>query len=435
MRARPWTMRLAAASMAALFCAGTAVVVVPSGEAGATSEAKVGQNVPASAMSTKTGITSSTVNIANIAWTSIFGGAAVGTKAYADYLNSTGGVNGRKLVVTSQSTNYSGTTYARLTQAALTKDFAMVGGFSVTSTSGGKILAKNPGMPDVQVTVSPFNNKLTNLVSPFPLQGGWQEGSLLYFKNQNPKAAKQAAAMVADDPSAVSAWNGQEATMKHVGYTIVYENTFPETATYATFVSDAIAMKNKGVKILFIEQNPPLYAAPLIKALNAQNFHPMVVLGASTYSDTLIPTSGSVSATNGMYLEQDAALYLGTDAKAIPAVTTFLHWVKVATASAKPTLFTLYGWLSTELFAQGLKAAGKNPTRGSLLKALGKITAFNGTNLETTVNPAAKTVSNCYLIGRIKNGKWLRQTDPPVSSSTHGYRCTNQYYIPPGTPY
>ena len=300
---------------------------------------------------------------------------------------------------------------------------------------GRKILARNPGMPEVQVTVSPFNSKLPNLVNPTPLQGGWQEGSLLYFKTQDPAGVKKAAALVADNPSAVDAWTGMDATMKHLGYTIVYETNFPETATYSTFVSDAIAMKNKGVKMLFIEQNPTLYAAPLIKALNAQNFHPMVVLGASTYSDTLIPTSGSLSATDGMYLEQDAALYLGTDAKAIPAVTTFLHWTKVATANTKPTLFTLYGWLSTQLFVQGLKEAGDSPTRGSLLKALGKITTFSGTNLETRVDPAAKTVSNCYLIGRIKNGAWVRQTDPPITSKTHGYRCTNQYYIPPGTSY
>lgn len=223
--------------------------------------------------------------------------------------------------------------------------------------------------------------------------------------------------------------------MKHLGYTIVYETTFPESATYNDFVSDVEAMKAKGVKMLFIEQNPTLYASSLIKALNNETFHPMVVLGASTYSDTLIPTSGGASATNGMYLEQDAALYLGTDAKAIPAVTRFLHWTSVATASAKPTLFTLYGWLSAQLFTQALQKIGSHPTRGALLKALGKITSFSGTNLETPVNPAAKTVSNCYLIGRIKNGKWVRQTDPPISSSTHGYRCTNKYYVPPNTPY
>jgi branched-chain amino acid transport system substrate-binding protein len=435
MRSGSWRMRAGAAGMAVMLGAGAIVAVVP-GSAGASgSSPKVGSTVPSSAMHTDIGVTATSIRVGNISWAAIFGGAKVGTEAYFDYVNSKGGVHGRKITVTAQDTGYSGTKNATETQAAIKSDFAMVGGFSIVQTSAGQLLKRNPGFPEVQPTVTPANGKLPNLVSPTPLQGGWQEGSLLYFKKQDPGGYKKAAALVAKNPSAIDAWNGQEATMKHLGYKIVYETTFPESATYNDFVSDVEAMKAKGVKMLFIEQNPTLYASSLIKALNNETFHPMVVLGASTYSDTLIPTSGGASATNGMYLEQDAALYLGTDAKAIPAVTRFLHWTSVATASAKPTLFTLYGWLSAQLFTQALQKIGSHPTRGALLKALGKITSFSGTNLETPVNPAAKTVSNCYLIGRIKNGKWVRQTDPPISSSTHGYRCTNKYYVPPNTPY
>ena len=220
--------------------------------------------------------------------------------------------------------------------------------------------------------------------------------------------------------------------MKHLGYSIAYENTFPITVKYNTFVADVIAMKDRGVKMIFIEQNPPAYAAPLIKALNSQNYHPVVVLGASTYSSTLVVTSGGAGAVDGMYLEQDYSLFLGGDQKNIPAVGNFLHWVQVAKPGWKPDLFTLLGWLSAQLFSEGLKNAGKDPSRGSLLQALGKITTFSGTYLEAPVDPAARTDSNCYLMARIENGQFVRQGDPPVTSETHGYRCTNEYYMPPG---
>jgi len=417
---------------------GTVVDLGPAagGPAGASgSPVVVGKNVPSSAMSTDTGVTAKTIAIGNIAWNPIFTGAKIGTEAYFDYVNSTGGINGRKITVTSQDTAYSGTKDAALTQTAINKDFALVGDFSIVATSAAKVLSENPGFPDVSVTVTPTANKLPNFVSPVPLGGGWQEGSLLYFKSVDPGGIKKAAALVADQPSATAAWQGQKATMEHLGYNIVYQTVFKITANYNSFVSDVVAMKNKGVKMLFIEQNPPLYAVPLIKALDSQNFHPMVILGASTYASTLIANSGGASATDGMYLEQNLALYLGTDAKAIPAVTLMTKWVKVATPNWHPDLFTVYGWLSAELFSQGLQAAGKNPTRGSVLKALGKITNFTGGNLTAPTNPAAKTVSNCYVIGRIENGQWVRQADPPVSGSTHGYRCTDQYYAPPNTPY
>ena len=43
-----------------------------------------------------------------------------------------------------------------------------------------------------------------------------------------------------------------------------------------------------------------------------------------------------------------------------------------------PDLYTLFGWLSGELFTQALQAAGTHPTRGSVLQQLKKITVFNG---------------------------------------------------------
>jgi ABC-type branched-subunit amino acid transport system substrate-binding protein len=425
-------LRAGAASLVLLGVAGTAVSLTP-GSATAATSAKVGVGTPKSAFTTHIGISATQVKIANISthFETLFTGAAVGTQAYADYINAKGGVGGRKLVVTAQDTGYSGTKYAQMVQSDLSKDFALVGSFSVTATSGGQVLAKNPQMADVTVTSSITTNKLPNFASPFPLQGGWQEGPLVYFKDKYPSGVKKVGVLVADEPAATQAWQGEKATMEHLGYTIVYQNTYAITAKYNTFVADAVAMKSKGVQMLFIEQSPAAYAAPLIKAVNAQGFHPKVVLGASTYSSTLIPTSGGAAATQGAFLEQDISLYLGQDAKAIPAVSTFLHWVQVAHPGWKPDLFTFYGWVSAELFADALKNAGHTPSRGSLLAALGKITEFTGTGIQAPSNPSHKTVSNCYLLGQIKAGQWTRLTDPPVTSSTKGYRCTNSYYLPP----
>ncbi len=140
--------------------------------------------------------------------------------------------------------------------------------------------------------------------------------------------------------------------MQQVGYKVVYQQTFAITQT--DFTQNVIAMRNAGVKMLFIEQMPANYASGVLKALQQQNFHPTVILGASTYSNQLVSDSGGASAVDGSYLDQNASLYLGGDSSAIPAVGTFLHWVQVASPGFQPDLFTLYGWMSAELFAQGL---------------------------------------------------------------------------------
>ena len=216
--------------------------------------------------------------------------------------------------------------------------------------------------------------------------------------------------------------------MAHVGYKVIYDNTFPISQT--DFTPNVIAMRNAGVKMLFIEQMPANYASAVIKALNQQNYHPTVVLGASTYSATLISSSGGALATNGDYLEQNASLYLGEDSATIPAVGDFLKWVNVAAPGFKPDLFTLYGWVSAELFAQALQNAGANPSRGSLLQALSKVTSYSGNNIIATTDPAQKTNGNCYLLAQIKGGQIQRLDDPPTTSGTHGYRCDYSYYAP-----
>jgi ABC-type branched-subunit amino acid transport system substrate-binding protein len=387
--------------------------------------------IPASAFSDYTGLTPTSVSVGNVSTLSfgLFKGAAVGTEAYADYVNSTGGINGRKLVVDSGNDQYSGAPNKDLTTEDVQKDFALVGGFSLQDSFGASVLAANPQVPNVTVSLSPVANALPNTFAPAPSVGGWQLGPLVFFKDKFPSAITHTAALIADEPSSIDKWAGEKSAMGSVGYKVVYDPTFDITQT--DFSQNVIAMKNDGVKILFLEQMPENYAAAVVKALNQQDFHPVLVLGGSTYSEQLVPDSGGAAAIDGSYMEQNTALFLGEDASAIPAVKTFNTWVQKASPGFHPDLYTLYGWLSGELFGQALKASGSHPSRGQVLQQLGKITSFNGNGLTTTANPAKKIPGSCYIIAKIVNGKYQRYEDPPVSGSTGGFRCDQPYYYYP----
>jgi len=391
--------------------------------------------IPSSAFSDHTGITASTVRVGNISTLAVgglFKGALVGTEAYADMVNSTGGVNGRKITVDSADDAYTGTGNKQATQNAVNTDFSLVGGFSTFDSFGGTVLAANPGVPDVTEVLDPATNKLPNLYSAVPLEGGWQEGALQYFKGKfGISALQHVGTLIGDLPSPEADWAGEKYVMEKVGYKVVYDAIYGVTQT--DFTQNVIAMKNAGVKVLFIDQMSEVYASGLLKNLVQQNFHPIVVLGAATYTPSLIPAAGGQAAVNGSYFDQNASLYLGGDASTVPAVSTFLHWVQVASPGFNADLFTLYAWNSTSLFVQALRNAGTDPSRGSLLQALSKITSYNGGYIVTDSNPVTRTTSNCYLVGRVLNGQWTRQDDPPVSSSTHGYRCDYSYVTPPSS--
>ncbi len=404
------------------------------GSGSSTASGTAARPIPQSAFSDHTGVSASEVQVANVSTLSLglFKGAQVGAQAYADYVNSTGGINGRKIVINGADDGFTGAGNKQATENALQNDFALVGDFSLEDSFGGAVLAQNPGFPDVSQVLDDATNKLPNVYSPIPLADGWASGPMDYYYAKFKSDASHAGAFLADSPSASQTWAGEKYVAEQAGFKFVSEQTYATTQT--DFTQQVIAMRNAGVKIIFMDQMPSNYAGSVLKALQEQDYHPQVLLGAATYSNQLITQSGGAANVNGAYLSQNLALYLGTDESAVPAVGTFLHWVQVASPGFSPDLFTAYGWLSADLFSQALKNAGSNPSRGSLLQALSKVTTFDGNGFNATSDPANRKPPNCYLIATVTNGQFVRSPDnPPTTGSTNGFRCDGSYVTEPGT--
>jgi branched-chain amino acid transport system substrate-binding protein len=384
--------------------------------------------IPESAFQDHTGVTSTSVTIGNVSTevAGLFTGAVVGTEAYAAYVNSLGGVNGRKIVVSSVDDQFQGALNKQGAQTVLRSDFASVGGLSLEDSFSEPLIAANPGFPDITSSLDPATEKLPNNFSPLPASNGWPTGPLLYFKQKYPTKIAHTATIIADLPSTELAWDNEKKAMQHLGYSVLYDPALSPTTT--DFTEQVVAMKNAGVQIVFLEQEPQNYASAIFRDFDQQNFHPVVVLGAPSYSTQLIPNAGGPHAVDGAYLEQATSLYLGEDAAQIPTITTFNTWVQRVSPGFATDFFTLTGWLCGELFVDALRKAGSEPSRGSLLQALRKITAFESGNLVPVSNPARKVPITCYLLGQISNGKFQRLDDPPVTGPDNGFRCDGSYY-------
>jgi branched-chain amino acid transport system substrate-binding protein len=384
--------------------------------------------IPASAFQDHTGVTPTSVTIGNVTTllAGLFTGGLVGTEAYAAYVNSQGGVNGRKIVVSSADDQFQGALNKQGVQSVVRTDFASVGGLSLEDSFSEPVIAANPGFPDVTASLDPATEKLPNNFSPAPASNGWPTGPLLYFKQRYPTQITHTATIIANLPSTELAWGNEKNAMQHLGYTVLYDPALAPTTT--DFTEQVVAMKNAGVQILFLEQEPQNYASAIFRDLSQQNFHPVVVLGAPSYNPQLVGNAGGPHAVSGAYLEQAASLFLVEDAAQIPMITTFNTWVQKVSPGFTPDFFALAGWLCGELFVDALRNAGTNPSRGSLLQALRKITAFDSGNLLPVSNPADKVPITCYLLGRVTNGKFQRLDDPPVTGSTKGFRCDGTYY-------
>ena len=345
----------------------------------------------------------------------LFKSAEAGTQAYFNYVNSMGGVNGRRIILDARDSAFNTATVVSATRAQAQNDFALVGGFSLLDQAEIPVINSSK-VPDVASPISPALGNNSNVYSPSPeLSNAWPVGHLKWFKQKYPQAVKHVAILYdAQSPGAEAVQHNVDAALRSQGYKIVYERGI--SAIDTSFLSDVLKMKAAGVQMIYETELPAQQAAPLAQALQQQDLK-VVNIELIAYAANLAQLAGS--AGNGIYFPEPNSLYQGEDAKVIPAVATMDKWIlKVypGVFSSTESISALYGWTSAQLFVQALKAAGPNPTRASLVTQLNKITNFTANNLLAPGNPAKNIPPTCWILAQLNNGKIARVSPTPKAA-------------------
>jgi ABC-type branched-subunit amino acid transport system substrate-binding protein len=412
----------AALALVASACSSSPKTTPPTSSTTATSPA--GTTPPGE--DTSTGVTPTSVTVGQVddltaPLPGLFKGAEDGTRAYFDYVNSTGGVNGRKIELDAQDSAYNDGTVANATTAQIKHDFALVGGFSLDD-SAEEPLIKAAGMPDIAYPLDPDLSNLPTSYSPVPNNDNDMPITIFkLIKQKFPKAIKHVGILWANDtPATIEAEKAFERGAESQGFKIVYDAGF--TPSQTTFLANVLTMKSRGVQMFFTQQLPDSYAATLAEEMQQQNFHPVNIEG-DAYSANLVKDGGS--AVNGMYIEVGYVLYLGADSD-LPAVKLYNKWMKIADPTANFELQSLFGWASAQLFVEGLRNAGSPPTRAGLEEALDKITSFNASGLITTSDPAQNVPGSCVVLSQVVNGVIVRVSPTPKT----GFYCLPDSLLP-----
>ena len=382
--------------------------------------------VAAAAPPSTPGITATTVTVGSISDISspvpgLFAGAKTGTAAYFAYVNSQGGVNGRKLVLNGMDSAFSPGNVTNETEGIAKSDFAIVGGFSLLDGAEKPIVDTNK-LPMVTQALDPVIFNDTNLYSAVPMvNNGGIEGPFKWLKSKYPSAAS-ALGLIGDNATAsvIAVENTDRALTQNLGYKWLYSRdaTFSETS----FLPDIVKMKNAGVKLVFEPTVTGNLVNTIAQEMKQQNLNAILLSGTNAYEKDFSPGS----AGNGTLITGVYALYRGEDAKVVPAVATFDKWVKKVDPSSQLDIYTLDSWINAELFVQALKAAGPNPTRAGLDAQLNKITSFNADGLISPQNPAKKIPGQCWLVARYENGTYQRIAPDPKS----GFVCSPKGFFP-----
>jgi ABC-type branched-subunit amino acid transport system substrate-binding protein len=356
----------------------------------------------------------------------LFLGAKVGTEAYFNYINSQGGVDGRKLVLDARDSQFNAGTMVAEGNTVAQKDLAMVGSYSLLDAALKPVLDQHQ-MPYIGVPISQTILQDPNVYATWvPPLDQIPTGAMQYFSQKYPTAVQHVGTIYGSIAAAL--FPPIKAAAQSVGWHFDYTRAYGATET--NFLPDAIKMKAAGVQLVYdFGSGSAVQTSQWLKAAQEANFHPIEVQ-SENYFNTLAQLAGSTA--NGVYFPLTYALFAGEDAQAVPEVALLDKWAKQTDPSYTADSGDLvWGWSSAMLFVQALKDAGANPTRANLAAALQKITGFGANGLLPPSNIATSQASGCWLLAQMTNGTYQRTQPTPAT----GFICQPAgLYQVPGTP-
>jgi branched-chain amino acid transport system substrate-binding protein len=300
----------------------------------------------------------------------------VGMKAYFDYVNSKGGVNGRKIDFRYDDDGYNPANTVQITHKYVEQDhaFALVGGLGTEPQTAVRQYLNDNKVP--QLFVSTGATTFDRDWSQYPWTLGWQpdyeaEGAIYgKYVVKNFPTAKLGVLYQNDD------YGNDYLRGLNAGLTQQHTNQIVATAAYdlGTGAPAAQVAKLKALGadtfVIFATPTPTIQAYVIATKLGWTPAHVITNSVSATDAFLTIATKSGSTITNGTL----TVSYLLDPANPIynkqPGMKLYRSiMAKFAPKSNANDGLNFYGVAKAWNTVQVLTAAGKNPTRASLMKA------------------------------------------------------------------
>ena len=397
----------------------------------------------AASASTAPGVTSNSITVGTISTqtgtlASNFSSLIYGEKAYFNYINAQGGVNGRKI-------NYkyalddggNPTTFNQLTNTLINQDhvFAVTG---VATAFFSPNLFVQSGIPTYGYNVTgnwaPAPNLFaaTGSVQYYP--AGAPQVSFVARKTQKkPSIAFIAYGIAASADSCQTEQNSLQAA----GYTISYSDlkvNYPGT----TVATDVQRMKQAGTNMVAscmdVQGN-----ITMARAIQQYGLH-MTQLWFSGNDQSTLDQNQSLM--QGVYFGIAHVPFTASQSL-YPGLKLYITQMKKYEPNYVYDEIAIQGWESAALFVQGVKMAGNNLTWANVIKQDNSITSYTSGGLEAPVNwkdagHTGHAPPYCVAYIKVSGNKYVAT----LNKGQNVFNCFESinpkkdpvFPLPPGTP-
>jgi ABC-type branched-subunit amino acid transport system substrate-binding protein len=320
-------------------------------------------------------------------------GLRLGADAYAAYINSLGGVYGRKISVTPFDDGFNPVTAKALCTQITPGYFAITGGLSV-GDSGCFTQVQSSGIPFLQ---APYDSAQYSALSNYVFPGSGstsQEDTAEYaaYHVLFPKVTK-VAILYEDEPGNQELAAHAQVGVESAGFSVVLnEGVSLTSASYTDYVTQLVS---SGAQAIFMDDASQVSQSALALAMAQQGYTPAFASGNTSYSNSwhTLAGAGAVNWTASL----TSLPYLNATAmRATIGGKQFLTWFNRTNPGSPIDFYAVLGWEEADWTTQGIIAAGPKLTRTGVLSALKKITAFNGNGMYATAG--AGKFSSCIII-------------------------------------
>jgi ABC-type branched-subunit amino acid transport system substrate-binding protein len=361
----------------------------------------------------QTGITDSTITIANVADLSgpvpnLFKSAQAAVTAYVAYFNSTSSICGRKLKLIDLDSGTSESGDQQASQSACGSAFAMVGSMGAFDAGGASTVA-NCGIPDLRaastetarqkspVTFGAYS-LATNEIPSAPFD---------WFKSKFGGAYKDAAFVYLNAGASSLNANSFMAGETKLGYHFKDKIAIDVTSV-PNYNGYATQLKSDGIK--YVQYlGAYQYAQKLKAAMEQQDYHPTFVMDSVAYDPNFVEAGSSVDNT---YVFLGGPMF--EEANRNPQLATYLQWLQ-RTSGGQPSFFGTYAWSAAALFVESALSLGGKLTRSSLIGRLRGVHNWTNHGMTQPQDVGSTHTTKCFSVIQLQRGHWVRRTPYPYT--------------------
>ncbi|MGD0766403.1 MAG: ABC transporter substrate-binding protein, partial [Dehalococcoidia bacterium] len=343
-----------------------------------------------------------------------WGVVADGMKAYFDYINSQGGIYGRKIKLLVGDDHYSAPDAVEVVRGLVERDkvFAIVGGLGDSSHLAVMQYLQENGVPDLfigggmPVFTDPVVKTRFGMVTDYDTEGKINTD---YMKAHF--AGKTLGIIYENNQGGQLGLQRTEEGLAGSDIKIVSEQAYD----FANFdlTAQVQRIKADNPDFVYVIGNPGSLASALKVAREVLNWDVPFITSAVSAVEMTIALAGAANA-EGLISFTTGRMVSETDD---PGVQRDIALMKQFAPSVPPSSLTEYGISTAELVVQALKNAGPNLTRESVVDGAEQIRGYCCIACLAPVNlsPTDHRPDEAEWPEQVINGKWVRLTDTPVS--------------------